>query len=229
MASDGRTTMHKTMALAAADQIRSRILDGRYPTNFQLRQESVATDLGMSRVPVREALVLLEAEGLVRILPYRGAIVVELSVAEVLELFDMRALLEPFLLARSAPRMTADDLRRLEDVHARYVGAVEAVDMERLNSLNTEFHLELYRHADRPRMLATVQTLLAECDRHTRIQLSNVPDDRRRAVAEHASIIELCRSREFDEAVDVMRRHILHIGDVLTALLQQRERGGTSA
>ena len=61
------------MALAAADELRRRILSGEFPEGFQLKQDALAENFGMSRIPIREALVLLESEGFVRILPHRGA------------------------------------------------------------------------------------------------------------------------------------------------------------
>ena len=78
---------HRTMALAAADELRRRVLDGVYPGGHPLRQDALAAELGISRIPLREALVQLESEGLVKILPHRGAVVAEASADEIAELF----------------------------------------------------------------------------------------------------------------------------------------------
>ena len=114
------TLGHRTMALAAADELRRRILSGEFPEGFQLKQDALAADFGMSRIPIREALVQLESEGFVKILPHRGALVAELSPAEIGELFELRALLEPRLLRRSAPRLTPDDYAALDGINAVY-------------------------------------------------------------------------------------------------------------
>src|SRR3954468_8942501 len=79
---------HLTMASAAAGELRRRILDGTYAAGLPLRQDALAEEFGISRIPVREALLQLEAEGLVRILPHRGAIVSELSTGEIEEVFE---------------------------------------------------------------------------------------------------------------------------------------------
>src|SRR5262245_65537453 len=98
-----RMIMPPTRASAAADELRRRILEGEYPAGMPLRQAVLAEELGISRIPFREALILLEAEGLVQVEPHKGAIVVGFSPEEGEELFEFRAVFEPVLLERSAP------------------------------------------------------------------------------------------------------------------------------
>jgi len=86
-----------------AESLRERILDGEFKAGFPLRQDALASEFGVSRIPIREALMQLEAEGLIKIHPHRGAIVSELSTEEVQELFALRALLEPRLLRIPLP------------------------------------------------------------------------------------------------------------------------------
>lgn len=220
MAPVGKGLKHKTMASAAAEEIRNRILSGIYSPGLQLRQDGLAADLGMSRIPIREALVQLESEGLLKILPHRGAVVAQLTADEIEELFNMRLLLEPFLFKRSAPRLTDEDFTALHAVLDRYAKSIDELEMDVWNELNTEFHLVLYRRADSPRIILTVQNLLAECDRHTRIQLSNIRGDRARAVAEHAELLRLCEQGEFERGAQLMYWHIDHIREGLVTLLR---------
>lgn len=219
MVAVGKSLKHKTMASAAAEEIRNRILSGDYAPGFQLRQDGLAGDLGMSRIPIREALVQLESEGLLKILPHRGAIVVQLTADEIEELFNMRLLLEPFLFKRSAPLLTNEDFKALHEIQGRYAKSMGTLDIDVWNELNTEFHLTLYRHARSPRIVLTVQNLLVECDRHTRIQLSTIRGDRERAVAEHSELLRLCEQGAFEEGAHLMQAHIDHIRAGLVALL----------
>jgi DNA-binding GntR family transcriptional regulator len=216
----GKGLTHKTISTAAAEEIRARILGGTFPPGFQLRQEELAREFGISRIPIREALLLLENEGLVKILPHRGAVVVTLSIEEIEELFNMRMLLEPFLLLRSAPQLDDDDLAVLDKNIEQYAASIDTFDMTRWNSLNAAFHLGLYRHARSPRMLATVENLLNECDRHVRLQLSSIEADRPRAVREHRDLVRLCREGRYDEAAHCLRAHIDHIRGGLMGLLR---------
>ncbi|HEY8564018.1 MAG TPA: GntR family transcriptional regulator [Beijerinckiaceae bacterium] len=212
---------HRTMAAAAAAALRERILSGAFPAGAQLRQDSLAAEFGVSRIPIREALVQLEAEGLVRIVPHRGAVVALLSAEEVEELFELRALLEPRLLRRSGPRLTPEDHDALAAILAEYDAALEADRVGRWGELNTRFHERLYARAGRPRTAALASTLLREADRHTRMQLA-LTRDLGRAQAEHVELVALCRAGRVAEACRLLRAHIDHAGAALRAVLAQR-------
>lgn len=206
---NGKGLRHKTMSAAAAEHLRLHIINGDYPAGSALRQDALAEELGISRIPLREALMQLEAEGLVRIVPHKGAIVAELSSEEVEELFDLRALLEPALLRRSASRFLPSDYKSLRQLLVGFRKARKDGDLNRWGQLNTEFHLLLYRHSGRPRALSIVANLLQDTDRHTRLQLSFV-GAMARAEEEHAQIVDLCEKNKVDEACTLLRDHILN-------------------
>jgi len=219
----GKGLKHKTMSEAAAAEIRERILDGTYSPEMHLRQDVLAAEFGMSRIPIREALLSLESEGLLSILPHRGAVVVKLSAEEIEELFNMRMLLEPFLFLRSAPHLTSSDFSRLTKTLSEYSAAIREVNVNTWNDLNTEFHMTIYKYACSPRIISTVRNLLAECDRHTRIQLTSITADRKRAVREHRKILKLCKQGRYEEGVQLMKEHIDHIRVALIDLLHVRQ------
>src|SRR5579859_2538741 len=100
----------QSLTSAVADKLRDQIIRGEIPEGAQLRQDAIATQFQVSRIPVREALRQLDAEGLIAIVPNRGAIVPALSPDDVEELFAIRALLEPEILKHSTPRLTENDL-----------------------------------------------------------------------------------------------------------------------
>lgn len=198
---------HRTLSAAILHQLRTAILNGTYAAGSQLRQDALAESYGVSRIPVREALFQLEAEGLVRITPQKGAIVSELSVSEINDVFELRAILEPRLLAHSLPAFAEGDFVLLEDVHGRFVAATSARDVGSFGVLNAEFHMALYRHADLPRTQVIVASLLQTSDRYTRVQLSSEAA-MALAVAEHAELIALCRAGDLDGASSLLKRHI---------------------
>lgn len=206
---------HRTVAAAATEAIRRRILDGTYATGAKLHQDMIAAELGISRIPVREALFQLDAEGLVRIEPQRGASVAPLSRERMVETLELRAMLEPYLLRNSAPHLTDADFAALARILGDYGEAIAAQAANRWGELNTEFHLGLYARANRPRAQAIVITLLRESDRYTRLQLSQSIDYQRRAQREHAKLLRLCRTGAVEEAAALMRAHILHVSDSL--------------
>ncbi len=198
---------HRTLSAAIVDQLRQSILDGTYPAGSQLRQDALGEAYGVSRIPVREALFQLEAEGLVRIVPQKGAIVSELSLDEINDVFDLRLILEPRLLAQSAPAFTAKDLEGLDDIQKRFEKAIKARNVSEWGQLNADFHMALYAHARQPRTRAIVVALLQTSDRYTRLQLSNT---KAMGIAEkeHAHLIALCRAQKVDEACRYLERHI---------------------
>jgi len=224
----GKSLQHKTMALAAAEALRARILNAAYPPGHQLKQETLAQEFGMSRIPVREALLVLEREGLVRMLPHRGAIVAELTFDEIDELFSMRMLMEPWLLERSAARLTPEDFAELRRIQGEYARSLDSDDIAMWNGLNKAFHLRLFRHAQSPRMLGLVTNLLTECDIHTRIQILGSPDGRKRAVADHEALLDLCQDGRHAEAVALLRVHIDHIRLRLLEIAARRQRDQTT-
>lgn len=213
------------MALFAADELRRRITNGDFPEGFQLKQDALAEDFGMSRIPIREALVQLESEGFVRILPHRGAQVSELSQTEIRELFELRALLEPRLLRLSAPRLTADDFATLDAINAEYRAEIQAMNPARWGDLNTKLHLHLMARAEQPRTLAIVTALLQNTDRYTRLQLSLTGSGRTRAEKEHLTMVRLCRAGDVAAACKLLASHITHAEATLIAFIQARGTG----
>ncbi len=165
----------------------------------------LANEFGISRVPLREALVLLESEGLVEIYPHRGAVVSTISVEEIREVFELRALLEPRLLAISAPLLIAEDYSYLREVAARYVEAKRTGNIGGCAELNTAFHLGLYRHAGQKKTLSIVKGLLQDSERHTRLQLSFGRDI---AIGDEVRILSLCAAGRYVEACEAMEEHI---------------------
>ncbi len=224
----GKSMRHRTMAMAAVEELRGRILNADYPPGFQLRQEALAREFGMSRIPLREAFLMLEKEGLVRMSPHRGAVVAELTFDEIDELFSMRGLMEPWLLERSIGKLTAEDFAALEHIQTQYALALaqplDSHDAAGWSALNKDFHMRLHRHAASPRTMGLVANLLTECDLHTRIQLLGVSGARERAVAEHRALLDLCRSGRRDEAAQAMRGHIDNIRQGLLAMAVRRKR-----
>jgi DNA-binding GntR family transcriptional regulator len=220
-----KSLQHRTISSAVAEELRRRIVDGEFKSGFQLRQDALAAEFGVSRIPVREALMQLEAEGLVKIHPHRGAIVSELSTEEIEELFELRALLEPRLLKASAPRLTEADYGRLNEILQEYASELRAMHISRWGELNGEFHMVLYQHARQPRSLAIVANLLQESDRHTRLQLS-LTKGMERAATEHAELLELCVEGRIAAACALLKTHIESAGQSLRAYLEERQRAG---
>lgn len=203
---------------ALAEQLRGRILAGELGQGAALRQDALARQYGVSRIPLREALRRLEAEGLVRIEPNKGAVVAELPPEEIGELFEMRAALESELIRLAVPQVRAADLDEAETALALYERALDKGQIADWGALNWRFHAALYRAAGRPRWLELVAQLNRQTDRFVRLQLA-LTGALDRARSEHRAILELARGGEADAAAAMVRRHILEAGQMLVAAL----------
>jgi len=214
----------QTIASMTITALRERILRGDYPDGEPLRQDAIADELGVSRIPVREALRQLEAEGLVTFSPHRGAVVSTLSLEEIDELFELRADIECDLLRRAIPKMTADQLDRATDVLDEFQEALAASEASRWGPLNWHFHAALYAPANRNFTMGVLQKLHQHSDRYFRMQVL-LAHGGIRANDEHRAIVAAIARKDVKGATDLMQSHILGAGASLVALLQEERAG----
>lgn len=212
--------LRQTVTGAAVTELRRRILSGAVAAGEALRQDALAREFGISRIPIREAFHQLAAEGLVTLHPHRGAVVTALSALDIAELFDLRAMLEPDLIRRAVPRLQASDFARAETLLADYAAAIGRGDLEAYGELNREYHLSLYRASGRNQTLELVRVLLANTDRYTRVQLAMSDGATTRAKHEHATLLELCRAGDAEGAARLTLDHVLAVRHDLLQLLQ---------
>lgn len=213
----------RTVADEVAARLRARILAGSLPAGGAIRQDAIAAELGVSRIPVREALAQLEAEGLVRLEPHRGAFVTELSTGDIDELFELRTAIEPLLLRRAVPRMTEMDLDRADRAAAEFEAALAGAEFDRWGALNWAFHEALYRPAQRPRMMRLLLEINNGTARCVRLHLG-LEGSVRRAGADHRQLLDLCRVRDVSDAVRLLTRHIEAAGRELMDHLARRDK-----
>jgi len=212
----------QSLTSAVADKLRDRIIRGEIPEGSQLRQDAIATQYKVSRIPVREALRQLDAEGLITIVPNRGAVVPALSPDDVEELFSIRALLEPEVLALSIPSLTDQDFSEADAVLRRYVSELRREDhLSAWGRLNWQFHSILYSRANQPRFMAIIRNVNNSGERYTRLQLY-LTHGTKRANEEHHQILELCRKRDVPAACKLLRQHIRYAGESLKQALEQK-------
>lgn len=213
----------KTVTDLAIEALRERILHGEYAEGEPLRQDALAADLGVSRIPVREALRQLEAEGLVAFNPHCGAVVSSLSLDEIDELFELRGLLEGEVLRVAVARMTVEDWDRADAILDAYEAAFERRDVAQWGALNWKFHSTLLSAAGRPLTLGVLNMLHNQSDRYMRMQLA-LTHGEGRAIGEHRAIAAAARRRDAQGAAALLRDHILNAGRSLMEFLRV-ERG----
>jgi DNA-binding GntR family transcriptional regulator len=189
-----------------AAELRQAILDGRYAPGARVRQEDLAGQHGASRLPVREALRMLESEGLVTLVANTGAWVSQLSLAECQEMYQIRERLEPLLLRYSIPNLapsSVDQLELLADAMER------SSDVEQFLRLDREFHLSSYAAAETSVLGDTVEQLWNRTQ-HYRRAFTRVfrQEGDRSAHHDHHLMVHAIRRDDLDEAERVLHDHI---------------------
>ena len=187
-----------------ANALRNAILQGQFKANQPLRQDLIAEELGVSKIPLREALVQLKAEGLVSFMPNRGAVVTELSAKEVDEIFTMRIALETKALERAIPHLRSADFIRAKSVLEILQ---EEDDRSQWSELNWEFHATLYQASQMPRLLSTIQTLHNNVARYLIIYLDRL-SAQDVSQKEHLAIFNACQGRDIDAASEQLATHL---------------------
>lgn len=188
--------------IAAA--VRAEIVSGQTKPGTLLRQEDLAARFAMSRIPVRDALRLLEAEGLVTIATNRGAQVTQLSRDEVAEIYHLRILLECNCLTMAIPRMGDADLDRIERIRQR--AEIDAATPE-WNEGDWSFHDALYRPSGHHRQIEMIRSLRTTSDLYA-VAHRALPRERKRWLADHRAIVAACRAKRTAEAVAALTAHL---------------------
>lgn len=199
-------------------ELRKSIVSGALTPNQPIRQETLARELGVSRVPVREALQTLEAEGQVLYQPHRGYLVAELSLRDLLEVYRLRELLEAEAAGVAAEHYTDAELDRIEDARDRVGAAAQRGDMVTMIEANRRFHFALLEPSGMPRLLRIVRTLWDATDAYRAVYY-NSETNRARVCAEHDEILAAARQRDPRRLVPLLDEHRRHAVDALRATL----------
>lgn len=198
---------YKPLGTVVADHIRNAILNGEFQPGERLNQEKIAQDLGVSRMPVREAFRLLEAEGLINVIPHRGAHVVSLSLEEMEDVYCVRMLLESAAAKMAIPKVTEGDIDRLADILRECEEATRAEDYARLYDLNDEFHRVLYLISGRKLLCEMIDKLRTDSRRFRRFYLKGWRGSLQ-ALKDHHEILDAVRAGAAAEAEDLIIRHL---------------------
>ena len=216
----------KSVRTSLTDQIttelRRRILNGQLAEGTTLRQERLATELGVSRIPLREAIRHLEAEGLVVSELHKGTVVSSLSPSELEELFGIRMQLETWLFEAAIPRMTQADFDLAE---ALIEEASKTGDVSNWGELNWRFHEALYRASGSRIALKLLRSVHDNAARYVNLQLI-VMQDVERELSDHHAMLAYARLRDVERGVDMLRRHIARVSrNLMASLSRDAEKG----
>ncbi|MFK0119842.1 GntR family transcriptional regulator [Streptomyces sp. NPDC090994] len=188
------------------EHLQERIVAGELAPGDRLDPTDIAESLGVSRTPVREAILQLDSAGLVRRLPYRGVVVAELDRGLAEEVTALRIQLETLAARIAVPRLRETDLATMREAHERLGQALTSEHPQReFNELNRRFHLALYERAESPVLLRTIESLTGQAERiRMHFDLRQSPAGRH-----HQEILDACARRDVEAVVAATRDHIL--------------------
>lgn len=184
--------------------IREAIIAGHIAEDEPIRQDEIAKLFNVSKIPVREALKQLEAEGLVEFKKNRGAIVTRISEEELAQIFEVRVMLETKLIQLAVPNMTKETFKKADEICNKFI---DTMDIGSWTTLNWQLHACLYEPAQRPYMLALIRSIYDKIERYLRIQM-NISEGKTLANEEHRKIVEACKMKDVNLAVKLIEEHI---------------------
>lgn len=200
--------------------IRDSIADGSLDEGEPIRQDDVARIFNVSKIPVREALKRLEAEGFVEFQRNKGAIVKSVSEPEIAQIFEVRAILETAAIRLSVPHMNE---RTFMEAQAYCDGFWNETDASQWSQWNWKFHSRLYEDAGRPFMINTIRAINERLDRYLRVQLT-LSNGREIAHKEHRELLDACRKGDAEDAARLIYKHIMDACQALLRNLPNKDR-----
>lgn len=213
--------LHATKTQIALQELREDIRSGTLAAGERLRVDEVAAELGMSPTPVREALRLLQADGLVEFRPHQGIVVASLSATQTAEIYHLRALLEPDAVMLAVPRMSEHQLAELRRLHEKVVKAVHSGRGSAVSDTNAAWHWALYRNCGSDHLVAFIQRLWDAFPWRTIWAITGRAEQ---SLREHQEVMDAIDAGDAELAAERMRTHVLSGVETLINRLERGEK-----
>lgn len=198
---------YKPLREIVFEHLREAIIKGKLRPGERLMEMQLADEMGVSRTPVREAIRKLELEGLVIMVPRRGAYVADLSIKDVAETFEIRSALEALAAALAAERITPEESEEMERILVRIGTAIENEDLQQTVELDEQYHNLMYQASRNDRLMQILNNLREQIQRF-RITTLAMPGRVRGVLHEHRSIAEAISERNSELAHRLALEHI---------------------
>ena len=203
--------------------LRMAILKGELQPGERLMEIQLAEKLGVSRTPIREAIRKLELEGLVLMIPRRGAEVAAISEKRLKDVLEVRKNLEALAIRLACSRMKPEAVSGLEEAEKKFRDSIESEDLVAMAEADEKFHFLIYDAADNEK-LQQILTNLKENMYQFRLEYLKNKEARQRLISEHKGIVEAIKAHDVEEAVRIMDGHIDNQEKVVMAKLKENEK-----
>lgn len=211
-----------TLQHAVYTQLRELIVTGKLKPGTRLKEQWLSEQLGVSRSPIREAIVQLSRDGLVTMKARNGDFVTDYTPQDVREIYDVRLAIEQMAVRRGMSIATDETVKRLEEAAANGSNALRAQDIPRYAEMDQLFHFELVDAANNQRLSNLMRQMAAQIQAVRAFVALDI-ERVRQADEEHRQIITAYREGRVDDALDWVNRHIESVRDEVVAMLDSYE------
>lgn len=214
-------TFHKppTAQEAVLAELRRFIATGRLRPGEQFVQDALAAELGVSRVPLREALKILEGEGQVTYLAHRGYFVTQLSLSDLVEVYRIREILEAEAIRVGVPQMTIEDVDRLEEAMREVQAAAAVADVVTMTQANRRLHFALIEACGLPRLVRIIRLLWDATEVYRSVYYTE-PHNRDLVETEHHDLVAAAKAGDVARTLQVLDQHRQHAIAALRPVLE---------
>lgn len=216
---------YKPLRELVFESLREAIISGVLHPGERMMEIQLAEEMGVSRTPVREAIRKLELEGLVLMIPRKGAYVSGVSLKEVSDVFEIRLALEGLAAELAATRITEEELEKLERCLLIISKEIENDDLSKVVEIDTEFHTLLYQASRNERLSLIISNLREQIQRFRKTSLSG-PGRMRAALDEHSRLVEAISERDAETARRLAQEHIENAENSLMEVIRQEKPNG---
>ena len=210
---------HLTKTERAIQALRDAILRGTIPAGEQLTVGDLAYQLGMSPTPVREAIRILQTEGLLKQTPHHTISAITFTEQDIADIFNLRAMLEAQAVRLATPHLTADDFAELDDIDEQMRVAQAVGDHAAVHRINAEWHRTIYRASHNVHLVEIIESLWRKFLWES---LWTVPNHTTTSLGQHAAITQAMRARDAEGAAKLMAAHMDHGKDTAVRYFRQR-------
>lgn len=213
---------YKPLREVIFNTLREAIIVGELKPGERLMEVQLAEKMGVSRTPVREAIRKLELEGLVNMVPRKGAHVADLSVKDIMDVLEVRATLDGLATSLAAARVTDDELKSLKQVQSQFEKYVFKDNLQGSIKKDVEFHEIIYRSSRNDKLIQIANNLREQVQRFRVIYLKDYSSGRE-IIKEHMDIIEAIEEKDPDKAREVAIRHIKNQEETIVKAIKKNE------
>lgn len=219
-------TRPSTAQQAVLAELRRAILEGELAPGTRIVLDTIAERMGLSRVPVREALKLLEGEGQITYVAHRGYFVTQLELAELIDVYHIRGLLESDVVPMAVPRLVAEDLITMRDANETILKAASSGDISGVIAANRLFHFTLFSASGRARIVSMIRQLWDSSEPYRAVYFGE-ESNLQLVYSEHNAILDAARAADAVLVNELLTEHRMHAVGRLRSVLNQ-DQGGES-